>query len=324
MRRRPPPPEGRARSTQPRTAWAFVACAAWLVGCGAGLASSRPAEAPPLVLNVPAVEAVALPYDAPGVHIEAGALEGLAYAEVVLGVVDEGVPLPLVVALHGLGDAPRFPEGLVLRTGVPMRLVLPRGPLPVGAGAAWSRHRVRDGDDAALAADLEAAADRVVRLVTALAASRPTAGTPIVMGFSQGAMVAWLASLRHPDAVGVALVGAGWLPSALLDGLACGAPLRAVHGLADDVVPIEPARRALAHLAARGCTTEWVELSGVGHRVDPPLAAVLERWLEEALVERAPTLAGGLGRPGPEHAPYRALAAPRLDLDGAGRSLDPS
>jgi predicted esterase len=178
---------------------------------------------------------------------------------------------------------------------------------------------VREGDDAALAADLEAAADRVVRLVDTLVASRPTAGTPIVMGFSQGAMVAWLVSLRHPRSVGVALVGAGWLPPALLEGLACGAPLRAVHGLSDEVVPIEPARRAVRSLAGRGCATEWVELSGVGHRVDPPLAAVLERWLEDELVARAPALAGGIGRTGPEHAPYVASPLPLLELGAPPR-----
>jgi phospholipase/carboxylesterase len=285
-----------------------------LAGCGAASGTVLPAERAARVVTPPALEVVPLPYDAPGVHIEPGELEGLAYAEVVLGDVEAEDALPLVVALHGFGDAPRFPAGPVLRTGLPMRLVLPRGPLPAGSGAAWSTHRVREGNDAALTADLELAADRVARLTDALARSRPTAGSPVVMGFSQGAMVAWFASQRHPGTFGVALVGAGWLPPAMRDGLVCGTPLRAVHGLGDAVVPVEPARAAVLALAARGCITEWVEVSGVGHEVVPPLSDVFERWLEEALHARAPHLPGGLGALGPEPEDYLASPSPLLAL----------
>lgn len=293
--------------------WALL-----LVACGA--APRPPVESPrstePLPsarVEIPPTETLALPYDAPFVHITAGELEGLAYAEIVLGEVPAEAPLPLVVALHGIGDAPRFPAGTVLRTGVPMRLILPRGPLPYGGFSAWSTHRVRDGESEALVTELGDAADRIARLTDALARSRATAGTPIVTGFSQGAMVAWLAAVRHPTSFGLAIVAAGWLPHGAV-GSGCPSALRVVHGTADPIVAIEPARAAAAALAARGCAVEWRELPGGEHLVDAALNDVLEGWLEEALAERLPDAHGGIGARGPEPEPYVPLDTPRLLL----------
>lgn len=283
-----------------------------LAACGA--ARPLPTPAPPITVEVPAVESLPLPYDGLGVHIRSGELEGLAYAEVVLGEVEEGTPLPLVVALHGVGDAPRFPSGALLRTGIPMRLVLPRAPHPYAGAFAWSTHRVRENVPEALAADLVAAADRVAALTAELARLRPTIGPPIVTGFSQGAMVAWFAALRHPDAFGVALIAAGWMRLDLAGAAGCGPPTHVVHGLADRIVVIDGAREAVNALAARGCDVELVEMPRSEHAIDAAMNDVIEGWLEEALAERAPEPSGGVGERGPDPAPYVEVASPLLEL----------
>lgn len=295
--------------------WALLVAA-----CGAAPrppVESRSAEPLPRVrVEIPPTETLELPYDAPSVHILAGELEGLAYAEVVLGAVDPEARLPLVVVLHGVGDSPRFPSGTLLRTGVPMRVVLPRAPHPYGEGYAWSTHRVRENVPELLAADLVAAADRVAALTDALARARPTAGTPIVTGFSQGAMVAWFASLRRPEAFGVALVASGWMRLDLAAASGpCGPSTHVVHGLADRIVPIDGARVAVAALAERGCAIELVELPDTEHLVDASMNAVLEPWLEDALAARAIESAGGVGELGPDAESFVVVTSPLLGLD---------
>ena len=64
-------------------------------------------------------------------------------------------------------------------------------------------------------------------------------------------------------------------------------PIRALHGDADGLVPIQPAREAVAHLAGAGVDVTLTEYGGVGHSITPGMRRELYRQLGEAvLVQR--------------------------------------
>ncbi|MBO6934575.1 MAG: hypothetical protein JJ863_06365 [Deltaproteobacteria bacterium] len=286
----------------------------WPASAEVSLASELAATADaPLMPDGSRLDDAELPPDAPNIQARAHVFEGLWFAEVRLGDAADDTPLPLVVMLHGRGDRPRIPGGPFGRVPTAMRVLVPRGPLALGSGYAWARHSVteRDHHDD-LAADLIAMADRLARLVRHVRRTRPTAGTPILTGFSQGAITAWTTALRHPNDVGLALPIAGWVPPgarpAPLSGTA--PPIRAMHGTADPIVRIEPTRELVAALEAARVSVSLREYEGVEHVVTREMNALFEDWLEEALRERAPDLRGGLGEPGPDPEPVEPYELP--------------
>lgn len=180
-------------------------------------------------------------------------------------------PLPLVVAVHGLGDAPeRFADIL---DGLPVaaRIVLPRGPEPWHDGFAWFKVPFFDGDWEPFSAPIARAADQVARLIAALVARRPNSGRPVLTGFSQGGMISFAVAVRHPEAIGLAVPISGVLPRSLWpagdDRAKRYPPIHAIHGKADDIVPIAAARRTVEHLTAAGATADLRAFPGVGHTV---------------------------------------------------------
>ncbi|MCK9463895.1 MAG: hypothetical protein M0R80_30120, partial [Proteobacteria bacterium] len=171
----------------------------------------------------------------------------------VAGAGDTGAPL--VVAVHGLGDRPESFAKLYRDISAPCRLVLPRGPIPYGDGSSWFDIAIPYAPDAALGARIAAAADEVGALLKDLSRRRAIRGKPLITGFSQGGMISFAVAVRHPDVIGVAVPLAGALPESVLPTSPAprGAPaIRAFHGAADDLVPVEHARRTVDALPAAG------------------------------------------------------------------------
>ena len=252
-----------------------------------------------------------LPPDAPGIHARSFVFDGMWVAEVVLGDAPPDAELPLVVMFHGRGDRPRIPGGPFGRVPTPIRVLIPRGPLALGSGYAWARFSVTQNRHDELAADLVAIARRMARLIRHVERTRPTAGTPIVTGFSQGAMVSWTLSVRHPDVAGLVIPMAGWVPPAARPSpLPAQPPVRAMHGTADPIVRIDPTREWVQQQRDAGVDLTWLELEGVAHVVTPEMNAQFEAWLEEACHQRAPGLSGGLGEPGADPEPLEPYEPP--------------
>lgn len=246
---------------------------------------------------------------APGIRVREGMAHDLSYFEIILGDADFDDALPLVVLLHGRGDRPRIPGGPFRGVPIPMRLIVPRGPLRLGAGFAWILASVTQGRPDVLAASLRNRTHHVAALIDTLYRTRPTLGRPIVSGFSQGALLAFSLALHRPDVVVRALPLAGWVPPDLMPLVPTApelrVPIRAVHGAEDLVIPIVPTREVIARLRELEWEVELAEFEGVGHVVSPEMNAMFEAWLEQALREQAPGGAGqGLGVDGPEDEPY--------------------
>lgn len=101
----------------------------------------------------------------------------------------------------------------------------------------------------------------------------------IVVGFSQGAMLAqWLALRRSPAPAAVVSLG-GLLA---VEGAAPGARVLLVHGDADTVIPVQASEAALPRLTALGVAAELRVISGLGHGVDDRALAAVRAFLATA------------------------------------------
>lgn len=212
-----------------------------------------------------------------GIKLREGEVAGLHYYEVVMGDVDIDARLPLVMMIHGRGDRPRVPGGPFAGVSTPLRIILSRGPDPIGGGYAWLPVRTLDHKVEILSRALVSRSDQLAELLANVRAERPTIGTPIVTGFSRGGMLSYT--------------------------MAAGADsprIRAMHGTADSIIPFAYDRETVDQLAHLGHDVELAVFEGVGHEMTSEMNALFEAWLEAALALRAPAIGGGPGEPGPE------------------------
>jgi phospholipase/carboxylesterase len=206
----------------------------------------------------------------------------VAYVEVVTGGASAEDTLPMIVAIHGLGDDPR--AFVSLFEGFPhrARIIAPRGIDAYEEGGwAWFPIRARDLAPVDLARSLENAAHRVDAAVLELQRARPTVGKPIVTGFSQGGMMSFALATLHPDHYAAARPIGGWLPPLLWPKQPTAItypPIIAWHGGDDTIVPLDPTREAVDALRAAGVPTELRVEEGVGHTITPTMQRDL--WIE--------------------------------------------
>lgn len=199
------------------------------------------------------------------------------WLERVIGADDPDAELPLVVMVHGRGDVPASMIGLLEGMTGPVRVVAPRAPDPLGDGFTWFPISVRDGQPQVLAEAIGEQADALVAQLAEVQRARPTRGKPVLSGFSQGGMLSFAVAVRHPDAIAKAVPVAGWLPEPMWPGEAPpGAPpIRALHGLDDDVLPFAPTAEGVEALRARGWDASLQAFPGVAHRIPAPVRASL-------------------------------------------------
>ncbi|MCH8506594.1 MAG: phospholipase [Ectothiorhodospiraceae bacterium] len=110
-------------------------------------------------------------------------------------------------------------------------------------------------------------------------------------GYSQGAAMALHAGLRYPRPLAGIVVLSGELP---LPGLLqrevhpsnASTPILMVHGLHDERIPVEDARRDRDRLLAQGLPVQWHELP-IGHAVDASVTAIVDEWACRLLAAEA-------------------------------------
>ena len=178
----------------------------------------------------------------------------LDYLEMVTAGADVSRPLPLIVAVHGLGDRPenfvRWLKGLPF----PARVIAPRAPTPYGRGYSWfpveRPFEALESRDRAAIAD---ASQRLAQLIRHLPSAHPTIGKPLVLGFSQGGVLSFELAVRSPALIGAALPIAGtWAGARVGAHRGPIAPIFGFHGVADRRIPFGLAEGAVAQLATQG------------------------------------------------------------------------
>jgi phospholipase/carboxylesterase len=216
-----------------------------------------------------------------------GRAAGLRYLEIVRG--DRAdARLPMVVMIHGMGDRARADWLDAIGVTQPARFILPEAPDAYGDGYSWFGYKVRgDNPQSALADSIASATERVARALEVLRAQRPTLGRPIVTGFSQGGMLSFALALRHPELIELAQPISGTLPEPLWPTAKAAddrrPPIRALHGTADEIVPIDGPRGLTAKLQALGYDAKLEEFPDVGHHVSAPMTSRSHQTLDAAL-----------------------------------------
>lgn len=218
---------------------------------------------------------------------------GLAAHEVVTANGDPQRPLPLVIALHGLGD--RGASYLSLFTGLPIavRVVALDGPKPFGAdgGRSWF-DRVDGGPDRA-GPGITAAAKQVAEAIAVVRAGRPTRGPVMVTGFSQGGALSYAVATRHPEAIDAAFPLGGWLPRDAWPGDLSTAKkkpvVRGFHGLDDTRIPVDSARELVEALVKGGYDASLEVEPDVAHSISRKERTKLFAEIIRLVDQSAPT-----------------------------------
>lgn len=246
------------------------------LGCG------RDAPAPPPASGSSAPRAPAT--EVAATNAPPDEIAGIRYLERITGGKSRADKLPLILAIHGFGDRPENFLRLFDGFASPARLIVPYGE-PYGSGFSWFPS-VRDAGPGALGAGIERAAHRLEPMIRALVSARPTAGKPIVTGFSQGGMLSFALAVLHPSSVGAAFPVSGVLPSALWPSDwplgRVSPPIQAFHGDADRVVSVLEDRQGVERLRELGLTVVLREYPGVDHTVSAEMRRDLHAALEAA------------------------------------------
>lgn len=267
-----------------------LALASTTLGCDRGAAPAAPAKAP----SAPAPSAPAdparpdtTPQPEPAEPAPLPTAAELHYHEVLLGNAEAEDELPMIVAIHGLGDDPRNFAALFETFPEPARLILPRGVDPTeGGGWSWFPIRARSADVEALAAGIGASADKIAKAIEVLAEEKPTRGRPIVTGFSQGGMLSFAVAVQHPEVAEVVVPVGGWLPPPMWPEKLTGdryPQTLALHGTADNAVRYEPTKESVEHLQKLGFPIELRSYEGVQHVITPEIRRDLFDRLVDAV-----------------------------------------
>lgn len=221
-----------------------------------------------------------------GIHVERGKIGVFSYLEVIVGKPKHpDDPLPLVILLHGRGNRPQIPEG-PLEGPVPFRMFIPQAPDALGEGFTWLAVPTLSGDEQLFTRSLSGRVDQLAPAIEAFIRLRPTLGKPILVGFSQGAIMTFTLATRYPSLFAAAFPIAGWLPPELYP-----IPRRgerypyffAQHGGSDTVVPTVKDRETVAALRARGLRVDYREAKGVPHVVSPEMSEAVRRAVQRIL-----------------------------------------
>lgn len=219
-----------------------------------------------------------------------GSAAGLRYLELMLGGARRDQTLPMLVMIHGMGDQPDASWRELVAIDQPARMIVPQAPMPHGRGYSWLEYRLNAPNPPdRLARDISAATDSVSRFIASVTQLRPTAGAPVVSGFSQGGMLSFAIAIQHPEQIKLAVPIAGLLPEPLwpsaqgIDKKTRRVPIRALHGTADPWVAIDVTRGLVERLRSIGYDVELHEYPGVEHTVSADMQQKLSTLLRAAL-----------------------------------------
>lgn len=205
---------------------------------------------------------------------------GIFYVERLTGDAESEQALPMLIAVHGLGDRPESFARAVSGVPVPARLIVPRGLTEYGRGYSWF-----DVGDLKSPDGIRQAADRLAAAIDELVQRRPTMGRPVITGFSQGGALSFAIASLHPGKISASLPIGGWLPAELrpTEPTASAPPVFAFHGAEDHRIPVQGARDAVTALEASGYAAVIREEPGLGHSISPTMRRAWHAQIAAAL-----------------------------------------
>lgn len=205
------------------------------------------------------------------------------FVEVLTGDPSPTIPRANILAIHGYGDTPQnFVQWLrPLRANA--RIWAARGVEQAGEGRAWFPRSNADFNGAAPA--MKVSAIVLEQAFRSRMRRDNSCGAPLIVGFSQGAMLAYVIAATQGNAYNTVIPIGGLLPSALLPSpqMRGSVQIHAFHGTADAMIPFAEGERSLNAFHSAGFTTNFHALPGVGHTIPPQTQAEILGILERAI-----------------------------------------
>lgn len=188
-------------------------------------------------------------------------------------------PHPTLIMLHGW-EGDEDSTWLFARTLGPEWLVAsPRAPFKLLSGFGWYQfsHTGRTDPET-----FKVGLDALSRFIDALEKAHPIDRARLaLLGFSQGGAMAYAYGLTH--VVGGIVSLGGYVPGTLPKPLPPlnGMPVLIIHGVQDDTIAVEIARKNRDQLTQAGAEVTYLEEEGISHRVGVQGMRLLSSWLAE-------------------------------------------
>lgn len=194
---------------------------------------------------------------------------------------------PLVVMLHGWGSNEKDLAQLSGELPSWLRYVSVRAPLQLDYEMyGWFPIEFTQNGITVDHEGAHRALDRFTGwLESLLQELQPEGGKAILMGFSQGAVMSYLTAFTRPDLLQGVIALSGQLPETIMpeapaEELLRKLPFLVLHGLFDDVLPIDRGRRANEWLQERAGALTYREYP-VGHQISAEGVEEIRNWLQE-------------------------------------------
>jgi phospholipase/carboxylesterase len=196
-------------------------------------------------------------------------------------------PAPLVIMLHGYGSNEKDLIQLAPDLPATCRYVSPRAPVMLDIDMfGWFPIEFTP---TGITVDYAAAAralDQFISFTRELIETfSPAGGKVLLMGFSQGAVMSYLTAFRSPELLHGVIALSGQLPESNLpeaggpEGLG-DLPFLVMHGIYDDVLPIEKGRASERWLKERVSDLSYHEYP-VAHQISGEGVATIRSWIEK-------------------------------------------
>jgi len=202
-------------------------------------------------------------------------------------------PHPTILTLHGrganafdlLGLAPYLCNGKFL-------MICPQGPLetPIGPGAfgyAW--YPMSMGGPPDIGAILSSR-EKLQQFLDACLNRHPIdAKKLVVLGFSQGGVMAYSLALSNPERFAGLAVLSSWLPKELIPELSIREAVQSLptivqHGSQDQMIEVQRAQDSVEQLRALRVPLTYREYD-MGHEITPRGLTDLSAWLDETVMK---------------------------------------
>ncbi len=210
----------------------------------------------------------------------------LEYVVKVIGTTEQSQPLPMVIALHGLGDHPDSFLNLFNSLHGPARIIAVQGIAPWGKGFTWFPTMLtKEGTPENIHLDFENAGKELAITLKHLMKKFPSPILPIVTGYSQGGAMSFLMASQYPETISLALPISGFLPEDWVPKTKPkkSPPIIAFHGTIDQRVSFEKTKVLISQLSEVGFSAKLRAYQGVHHTISPKERLDWLRELQKAI-----------------------------------------
>lgn len=215
----------------------------------------------------------------PVLNDDGGTVNGIRYAETVVGTDDARAKMPMLIIFHSRGAAPSA-VGKSLDLNGNVRVIRPYGfNRTDGGGYSWFSRSLKENPEE-ISLELRESAGIIAAFIKTLARCRPTMGKPIVAGYSEGGHVSYLMASTAPGLVGGAVAALGYIPPQLWN--AKMAPTIGLHNTADATVPFERTNAYWTAMKKSGARLQTKTFPG-GHSMDGDIGPTWEYAINDMI-----------------------------------------